>query len=47
MQVSADVAVERVVIKEISARMREILQEFETRTNETIRRYHERIAKKG
>ena len=47
MQVSADVVAERAALKEINARMREMLEEFETRINETIRRHCERITKKS
>ena len=46
MQVSADVAAERTVLKEINARMREMLEEFETKINETIRRHCEPVASK-
>ena len=47
IQVSVDTAAEMAVLKEINARMREMMQEFESITNETIRRHCERVTRKG
>jgi hypothetical protein len=41
LHTSADSAAEKAVIKEIEARMREKLEEAESKINETVRRYHE------